>query len=98
MSLGSSQDCFRGACSLWGDVVQGGAVQGDVAEGDFFLEAQLGLSLVKISLQGNTPPCYIFEQIKLYGVVQSVLVEAGVVCKGLEDVVGSVRGFLKAQA
>ena len=30
--------------------------------------------------------------------MQSMLVDAGQVCKGLEDVVGMVRGFLKANA
>jgi hypothetical protein len=30
--------------------------------------------------------------------MQGKLLEAGHVCKGLEDVVGSVRGFLKANA
>ena len=31
-----------------------------------------------------------------YGVVQAKLREGAEVCKGLEDVVGSVRGFLTA--
>jgi len=31
-----------------------------------------------------------------YGALQSKLAGAGDVCKGLEDVVGSVRGFLTA--
>ena len=34
--------------------------------------------------------------INLYGGVQSKLREGAEVCKGLEDVVGSVRGFLAA--
>jgi len=34
--------------------------------------------------------------ISLYGVVQSKLLGGAEVCKGLEDVVGSVRGFLTA--
>ena len=34
--------------------------------------------------------------INLYGVVQAKLCESAEVCKGLEDVVGSVRGFLNA--
>ena len=33
-----------------------------------------------------------------HGVMQSKLQEGGSVCKGLEDIVGSVKGFLKAQA
>jgi len=34
--------------------------------------------------------------INLYGVVQAKITEGVEVCKGLEDVVGSVRGFLNA--
>ena len=40
--------------------------------------------------------CYSFFNRLINGVLQSKLIEAGEVCKGLEDVVGSVRGFLKA--
>ena len=40
-------------------------------------------------------PCYIFNGLT-YGALQEKLLTGADDCKGLEDVVGSVRGFLQA--
>ena len=93
---------FRGDLTLgWPKIVLGGtfSLQGEVVweHKGFFVEAELVLSLVRFSLQRNSPPATFLNRLN-YGVVQSKLGDAGGVCKGLEDVVGSVRGFLRAQA
>jgi hypothetical protein len=41
-------------------------------------------------------PCYSLFKGLANGALQTKLLECGKTCKGLEDVVGSVRGFLQA--
>ena len=45
----------------------------------------------------NNPPATAFLKRLTYGELQSKLVECGSICKGLEDVVGSVKGYLRVQ-
>ena len=66
--------------------------------GWFFSRSIVGFVFSQDQSLGKHPPPATFFYRLNYGVLQSCLQEAGVVCAGLEDVVGSVRGFLKAQA
>ena len=59
-----------------------------------FIETQFVLFLGWLSSVFRETPA--FRMIRLYGVVQSRLLGGAEVGKGLEDVVGSVRGFLIA--
>ena len=44
----------------------------------------------------NNPPATVFLRLT-YGALQTKLGEGGSMCKGLEDIVGSVKGYLRAQ-
>ena len=45
----------------------------------------------------NNPPARAFLKRLIHGALQSKLQECGEVSKQLEDVVGSVRGYLRVQ-